>query len=218
MPLVLCAEIQSIVPLDLKAIPIMQITFNFDAKKTLQVVAFFLKHNSAGIDKAKLMKLVYRADRASFIERGFPITGDAPYAMKLGPVPTDTLHLIDGEFYPIFGKIYDHISLMNVRVNLVKDPGEDLLSEEEKAFLESVWKAHGHKPTLKVCYETHDLPEYRETFVEGTSTRIPYELIAQHSGNPERYRKGRPVISPEMAQAMRSPFPPERDLVRQSQA
>lgn len=194
----------------------MQITFNFDPEKTLQVLAFFLRKSDAGIDKAKLMKLVYYADRASFIDRGIPMTGDSAYAMKLGPVPSDTLNLVDGELYPIYEKIYETLQLMNVRVSLVKDPGDHRLSADEKAELETVWKEHGHKETMSLCYETHRLPEYRETYVEGTSTRIPYERIAQHSGNPQRFRKGRPVISPEMAAAMPSPFPPERNLARQS--
>jgi uncharacterized phage-associated protein len=195
----------------------MQIAFKFDAGKALQVLAYFLRKTNDGIDKAKLMKLVYLADRSNFIDHGTPITGDTPFAMKLGPVPSDTLDLIDGEFFPIYGDVYQNIQLINVRVSLVKDPGEHLLSDSEKAELEAVWKAHGHKPTFPLCRETHNLPEYRETYVEGTSTKIPYERIARHSGNPERFRKGRPVVSPEMAAAMRPPFLPEPDLARQSQ-
>jgi hypothetical protein len=192
----------------------MQITFNFDTEKTLQALAYFLRKSNGGIDKAKLMKLVYLADRANFISRGVPITGDTPFAMKLGPVPSDTLNLVDGEFFPIYGDIYEHLQLMNVRVSLVKDPGDHRLSPEEKAELEAVWKEHGHKATIPLCYETHNLPEYRETYVDGTSMRIPYERIAMHSGNPQRFRKGRPVISPETAAAMRPPFRPENNLAR----
>jgi uncharacterized phage-associated protein len=194
----------------------MQIAFAFDYPKTLQAVAFFLRKSNSGIDKAKLMKLIYLADRASFIDRGLPITGDSPYAMKLGPVPSNTLNMIDGEFSPVYGGVYEHITLMNVNVSLAKDPGEELLSNEEKESLEAIWKQHGHKKTIPLCYETHNLPEYRETFVEGTSTRIPYEVIARHSGNPARYRKGRPVISPEMAEMIKPPFPPEKNLHRSS--
>lgn len=196
----------------------MPITFNFNVEKTLQVLAYFLRKSSGGIEKAKLMKLVYYADRGSFIDSGLPITGDMPFAMKLGPVPSCTLDLIDGELSPIYDKVYDHIQLMNIVVSLVKDPGDHLLSAPEKTELEAVWKAHGHKQTIPLCYETHNLPEYRETYIPGTSTLIPYERIAQHSGNPKRFRKGRAVITPEMAAVMRPPFPPEAKLARQSQA
>nr|MBA3754029.1 SocA family protein [Nitrospira sp.] len=159
-----------------------------------------------------LMKLVYLADRASFIERGVPITGDSQYAMKLGPVPSNTLNLIDGELHPFYDKVYQFIQLNNVSVSLANDPGDRLLSADEKAALEGVWRQHGHKLTIPLCYETHRLPEYMETFVVGTSTLIPYETIAKHSGNPARFRLGRPVISPEMAVHIAPPFPAENNL------
>jgi uncharacterized phage-associated protein len=193
----------------------MIIQFPYNEKKALQTVAYFLRRANGPIDKAKLMKLVYLADRANFIEHGAPITGDTQKAMKLGPVPSNTLSLIDGEYFPVYQDIYDHIQLVNVSVSLVKDPGNALLSRDEQATLDAVWTKHGHKPTIPFCYETHKLPEYVETFVEGTSTPIPYETIAQYSGNPARFRLGRPVISPEMAEKMPAPFPPERNLHRE---
>jgi uncharacterized phage-associated protein len=194
----------------------MRITFKFDPEKTLQVIAYLLRRSNSGLDKAKLMKLVYLADRATFIARGVPITGDRQYAMKLGPVPSNTLNLIDGELHPINERVYENIQLNNVRVTLSHDPGDNLLSAEEKAALDDVWRKHGHKPTIPLCRETHALPEYKETYVEDTSTLIPYETIARHSGNPARFRRGRPVISPETAAKMSPPFPPEKNLARKS--
>jgi len=190
----------------------MQITFQFNSDKALQAVAYFLSCAQGPLDKAKLMKLVYLADRASFIARGIPITGDRHYAMKLGPVPSDTLHLIDGEYFPVNQSVYNYIHLDNYSVSLTRNPGEDLLSEFERGVLTAIWKEHGRKKTIPLCRETHALPEYAETFIEGTSTLIPYEKIAQHSGNPARFWKGRPVISVEMAEQIPSPFAPETDL------
>lgn len=190
----------------------MQINFRFNPEKALQAVAYFLRKSNGPIDKAKLMKLVYYSDRKQFIASGAPVTGDKQYAMKLGPVPSNTLNLIDGEYYTINDAVYNFIQLNNYSVSLFHDPGDQLLSQEEKATLDSVWIEHGHKDTIPLCYETHRLPEYVDTYVEGTSTLIPYERIAKYSGNPERFRHGRPVISPEMAAAMRSPFPPESNL------
>ena len=190
----------------------MQISFRYNSGKALQAVAFLLRRAGGQLDKAKLMKLVYLADRASFIERGVPITGDRQVAMKLGPVPSNTLDLIEGEFHPVNERVYEHIHLNNVRVSLARDPGDDQLTPEEKTVLDAVWREHGHKDTIPLCYETHRLPEYRDAYVDGTSTTIPYEKIAQHSGNPARFRLGRPVISPEAAAQMRPPFPAENNL------
>jgi uncharacterized phage-associated protein len=198
---------------------IMQIRFSYNIQKAIQAISVLLRcTNGKSMDKAKLMKLVYLADRAMFIQRGIPITGDQPFAMKLGPVPSNTLNLVDGDLYPIYAKVYNSIQLNNYTVSLHCDPGEDLLSEEEKVTLRAMWYEHGHKETIPLCYETHHLPEWKQNYVEGTSTPIPYEEIARHSGNPARFRLGRVVISPEMAEVIPSPFKPETDLVTPSNA
>jgi uncharacterized phage-associated protein len=190
----------------------MRISFNFDPEKTLQVVAFFLRRAGGPIDKAKLMKLVYLSDRAHFIEFGVPLTGDRQYAMKWGPVPSRTLDLIDGECDPANESVYNTIQLNNFSVSLAHDPGEGLLSTDEKTTMDRVWQEHGHKQTIPLCHETHRLPEYKAAYVEGTSKPIDYEQIAKYSNNPARYWLGRPVISPQTAAAMPCPFPPETDL------
>jgi hypothetical protein len=192
----------------------MQITFPFNHEKALEAIAYLLRKANGSMDKAKLMKLVYLADKKAFIDRGLPITGDRQVAMKLGPVPSDTLNMVDGDLSPLYGDVYQFIELKNRLVTLTKNPGDQLLSADERADLDAMWLEHGHKETIPFCYETHKLPEYKETYVAGTSTTIPYELIAKHSGNPARFRLGRPVISPEMAEHIAPPFPAETNLCR----
>jgi hypothetical protein len=50
------------------------------------------------------------------------------------------------------------------------------------------------------------LPEYKETYVEGTSQTIPYELILKHRGSERHFEGGRLVVSQQMAAHMLSPF------------
>jgi hypothetical protein len=67
--------------------------------------------------------------------------------------------------------------------------------------------------TWDLAQETREYPEYKETYVEGTSTPIPFELILKHSGDESKFHLGRPVITPEMAAHMICPFPnDESDL------
>jgi uncharacterized phage-associated protein len=197
----------------------MLIRFKYDIPKAIQAMAVLLRcADGKSIDKAKLMKLIYLADRAMFIQRGIPITGDQPFAMKLGPVPSKTMDLVEGDLHPIYQGIYKNLRLNNYTVSLVDDPGQNLLSDDELTALRTMWYEHGHKDTIPLCYETHHLPEWKERFKDGTSTPIPYEEIARHSGNPERYRLGRVVISPEMAEIMPSPLIPETNLAKQLNA
>jgi uncharacterized phage-associated protein len=190
----------------------MRISFTFDPEKTIEVVALFLRRAGGPMDKAKLIKLIYLSDRAHFIEFGVPVTGDPQFAMKLGPVPSHTLDLINGECDPLYERVYNTIQLNNYSVSLARNPWEDRLSADEKATMDRVWQQHGHKQTIPLCNETHRLPEYIAAYVEGTSSPIDYEQIAKYTNNPARYWRGRPVLSPQTVAAMPCPFPPEIDL------
>jgi hypothetical protein len=151
---------------------------------------------------------MYLADRYHFIEFGYPITGDDQYAMRKGPVPSHTLDALDGDF-PV---VFNFIHVNDNWVYFKNSPGFDSLSDSERATLDRIAIEHGKKDKWKLVDETHELPEYKQTYVEGTSTRIPYELIAQVSGNENRYRKNRPVISPDAAKMMKCPLPSGADL------
>ena len=186
----------------------MQIRFRFDLAKTVQVLAYLLK--GGPIDKVKLMKLVYLADRAHFIAYGTPITGDRLCAMDYGPVPSATLDAVSGNLQP--SHIFRHIHVSDNKVELRAGPGEDLLAEDEKQTLDQVMAEHGGKGAWRLVRETHRLPEYVEAYVEGSSKTIPYERIAKFSGNPARFRHDRAVLSQESARQLRCPFDPDDDL------
>jgi hypothetical protein len=104
-------------------------------------------------------------------------------------------------------QIFRYIHLDDVKVSLRQSPGSDLLSKADCKTLDDIIRSHGQKPTWALVRETHKLPEYVETYVGGTSTVISYDSIARHSGNSARFRKNRPVISPESAAQMLCPFP-----------
>jgi uncharacterized phage-associated protein len=181
----------------------IQFTFNFE--KTVQALAYLLDKLGT-TDKVKLMKLVYLSDRAQFIAKGYPITGDRQVAMEWGPVPSWTLKAVNGELPGAEQRVYAYVHLDDVKVSFRQSP-TDLLTDDDREILNSVIREHGQKPTWGLVRETHKLPEYAKAYVEGTSTLIPYESIAESSGNPARFRKNRPVISPATAEQMICPFP-----------
>jgi uncharacterized phage-associated protein len=189
-------------------LPHVTIRFKFSVEKALQVLAYFLKDGA--MDKAKLMKLVYLADREHFIETGTSITGDRLCAMPYGPVPSTTLDLVDGNIRNSY--VFKFIHIDNVRVSLANDPGDDQLSAPERETLRRVMRTHGSLKTWHLVHRTHKLPEYLSTYVKGTSTTIPFEEIARLSGNERRFRHNRPVITPETAAQMVCPFHRDDDL------
>ncbi len=87
------------------------------------------------------------------------------------------------------------------------------LTDYEKSVLDAVLDKHGKTPTWTLVRQTHSYKEYREVYVEGISTRIPYETLLKYYGSAEQFRYNRPVVSKQMAAQMKSPFlHPEPDL------
>jgi uncharacterized phage-associated protein len=181
----------------------LQISFHFNLNKSIAAMAHILQHLGR-TEKVKLMKLLYLADREHFVKTGVPITGDRLFAMPWGPVPSCTLDAVGGALRP--REVFKIIHTDDNWVMLRDTPDMSALSPDEIQTLEEVVKEHGHKKRWSLVRETHRLPEYRECYVPGTSTPIPYETIARFSGNDARYRYGRAVISPQTAAAMPCPF------------
>ncbi|MGH7214291.1 MAG: Panacea domain-containing protein [Tepidisphaeraceae bacterium] len=184
----------------------MVIRFQFQPEKAMQAIAYLL-HRLGAVEKVKLTKLLYYADREHFIRFGFPITGDRQKALPLGPVPSTCLDLLNGDPLLPSDRVFDYIHLDDYRVSLRKSPGEQLLSDDDRRTLDDVIRRHGGKEQWTLVRESHSLPEYREIYVEGTARPIPYEVIAKHSGNDARFRKGRPVISTAATAQMSCPLP-----------
>ena len=184
-----------------------EIRFTWDPEKAIQAAAYLVQRLER-VDKVKLTKLLYLADREHFLQHGAPITGDEQYAMPKGPVPSKTLHLLDGEVVES-GKLFQHLHQDDFTWTLRLDPGTGALAASEIAVLDAVLREHGQKDKWLLVNELHHSPEYVEVYREGTSTRIPYETILQHyeTGDGSRFRRGRPVVSSETMAAMRRPFP-----------
>jgi uncharacterized phage-associated protein len=189
-------------------ISLVRIRFKFSTEKMLQVLAYLLKGGE--MDKAKLMKLVYLADREHFINTGTSITGDKLCAMPFGPVASTALNLVDGNIRSSY--VFKFLHVNDVRISMTNSPGEDLLNDVERATLDRIIRIYGSLKTWPLVHQTHKLPEYKSTYVEGTSTTIPFEEIAKQSGNEKRFRHNRPVISVETASQMVCPFHRDEDL------
>jgi uncharacterized phage-associated protein len=191
----------------------VRIRFKFDLPKAVQAMAYIV-HHLGSVQKVRLTKLLYLADRAHFLKYGWPITGDRLVAMPFGPVPSGCLHALSGELPPDSQEeVYKHIQLTNNEVFLKGEPEFSLLAESERTVLDAVLAEHGSKGPWKLEKETHEYPEYEMHYEEDTSTPIPYESILKVYGDESQYRHNRPVISEAMASHMVCPVArPDPDL------
>lgn len=188
----------------------MRIHFQFNLEKAVQAMGYIVAR-IGDVEKVKLMKLMYIADRNHFVRHGHPITGSTLVAMDYGPLPSACLDVIDGEYRPDENAAFDMLRVDNYTVSLCAPLVTDRLSEQEKATLDLVIKSYGSTPKWELVDYTHKFPEYKEVFVEGTSRPITYENILKHYKGEDGFRHGRPVISEKTLQHMTFPFTAAND-------
>ena len=130
----------------------------------------------------KMLKLLYFADRECVREKGFPVTGDDAFAMDYGPVLT---------------RVYDYIKCSPRKgahvwaqyfqtdgYDLVKiaDPGTPDLSKFDKRILTTVYEAHKEVDGFDLSQLSHDFPEWKAVYKDGTSTPISLDNLLDGLG------------------------------------
>lgn len=149
-------------------------------KKATQAINYLARKKEGKINKMKAIKLVYFADRFHLRKYGRPIVGDVYWAMKLGPVGSDTLNIAN-----ISDNDLNKESLHYVKEYLTRPSGDikreeilskkevdiDVFSQSDIEALESVYKEFGDKDQFELADMTHDYPEWakfkKEILVEG---------------------------------------------------
>lgn len=189
----------------------MQLNYRFNLEKAVQAMAYFVSHLSQ-IQKIKLVKMIYLADREHFIRTGAPITGDRQVAMRYGPVPSNTLDAINGVVNGADESVFAFLNVKNNTIKLHKSPGTNALSADEIDTLKKILKEHGKKDPWALANETHRLPEYCACYIEDTSTPISYSAIAKASGDKRRFRHDRAVIPAEILASMKQNIGSGADL------
>ncbi len=167
-------------------------SYHFDPMKTIQATAVLLKRaDQQRCNYLKTIKMLYMADRQSIKETGSPITGDKPVAMARGPVLSHTLDLIKDndkfgteELHALWSK---YIRTDGYDIELVMDPEDDRLSDFEIETLESSFAENSGKSFGALMKAVHELPEWIETYVEGTSTEIHLKTILEALGMEDQY-------------------------------
>ncbi len=151
------------------------IRFKYRVEKLIKSIAYLSHIGVTGLDRLKISKLVYFADKYHLIEFGRPILGDNYYALPYGLVPTVSLDIMEGacgeEMVDSPDSNVDKLleSLNVTRVGRhptfsVKE-GVDFsdLSESEMEILNRVAEEYGAKTGPQLIDITHDEKAYRET-------------------------------------------------------
>jgi uncharacterized phage-associated protein len=153
--------------------------FHLNLSKAIQAAGVLLKDAPGrSMDRIRLIKLLYIAERESFREFGEPITGDRIVAMEHGPVLSCVYNCIKGEGPRRSCVQWDafFVSRGNT-VEMQKNPEDGDLSDREIATLKRVAHERRDKIQWEIVDETHHFQEWIDHNPGKSSRPIPFEDI-----------------------------------------
>jgi uncharacterized phage-associated protein len=174
----------------------MRLRYEFDVEKLVQAIAYFSSRGVTGLDKLKIVKLLFLADKQHLLEIGRPILGDWYSCMPYGPVPSQSFNVIrdvmdaDPEMHPLAeDRFAEYFTIDTTRRHpaLVakKAPNLDIFSDSEVAALDSAIKTYGDMTGADLIKLTHDDPIWtvpNKKRKDGSSVEIPFELFFEVNG------------------------------------
>ncbi len=142
-----------------------RINFNFDYKKATQGLNYFALKEGGLINKLKVLKLIYFADRFHLRKYGRLITNDIYFAMDYGPVPSNVKDIAEatsflGDSERDYSSQYI-IPIDNVTLQSVKQVDNSLFSDSDIEALDYIWERFGHLDQFKLAEITHEYPEWK---------------------------------------------------------
>lgn len=157
--------------------------------KITQSLGFLLSlDENHRMNKLKLVKLVWAADRYHLRKYGRTVTDTEYFALPHGPVSSLTLDVIDNDEVALYPEdisyIGNHISSWESDKNdivLYNPTEDDYLSESDKEALKFAWDSFGDKDRFELADDiSHQYPEwskFREHFdVKNERSRKPIDL------------------------------------------
>ena len=155
----------------LTAPPWAQPCAGFRSRKAAQICAYFANRSGSVIEKLKLIKLIYLAERQFLSAHHHPMLFDEFYSLPHGPVCSSTLNGINGVIHE---SLWDEYIARNgnivVAVKSVDREDLDHVSDAEMEVLHDVWQKFSGMTASQIRNYTHEnCPEYTET----DKARIP---------------------------------------------
>ena len=157
----------------------------FRSRKAAQMCAYFATQSDGTIEKLKLIKLIYLAERKHLFEHHHPMLFDEFYSLPHGPICTSTLNGINGMVHEA---LWDEYVARNgnivVAMKAVAREDLDEISDAEMTAITEVWGEFSNMTASQIRNYTHDhCPEYTET----DNARIPisYRQIFEALGEED---------------------------------
>jgi len=134
-----------------------EISFEFNKEKSIETI-LYLANRILNPTKHNVTHIVYFADKTSLERYGRFISGDEYHALPHGPVPSQTLNIINEPSTEQYGFIVKGRSIIPLR-----EPDLDYFSESDIESMDQVLEIYARAPFWKIKHDSHD-EAYKEAW------------------------------------------------------
>ena len=161
---------------------------SFPYEKVVQALAYLTQKNNGKINKMKIIKLIYFADRFHLRKYGKLLSGDKYYGMEYGAVPSITKDLATRNIF-LDENVLEYIdnyldTSEQYDLGLKNDCELDFLSESELEALDFAFQVFGDKDEFQLANISHDYPEWDNIKEELQSKKRAEMNVMDFLGDP----------------------------------
>jgi uncharacterized phage-associated protein len=152
----------------------MPVEFQFDFEKAKAAFLYLASKDVPALDKYKVCKLMFLADKYHLVKYGRPITGDQYCALPYGPIPSTILNLIDAVIAaqpfpaPQVASLSEALELdrqyENPRFKAVAAFDATMLSQSDLMALDHVIASFGQMGFAELKSITHEMVAYKKAW------------------------------------------------------
>jgi len=136
------------------------------------IVYFVFRSPNHKVNRLKLMKLLWLADRLHLNKYGRLISGNSYHALPHGPVPSEALDMSRKA-------ISDKFEVHGKTISTNKDFNSDYFSNSDKEIMHEVWEKYNAYNSAKLKNMSHKFPEWLRYKKELNDINFPnsYKII-----------------------------------------
>lgn len=190
----------------------MKMLLEFDYKKATQAINFLAQKEGGQIDKLKLIKLIYLADRYHLRRYGRPMVNDEYLAMPLGPVGSSVKDIAEfSSFLDDAERDYAGTYLKRGdahKVVSIADVDTNVFSKSELEALDFAYGEFGNTTASKLVDITHRYPEWDKfkSALQSKETTRQAMSYTDFFNNPNNGTGDKFALSEEMLAASKELF------------
>jgi len=141
----------------------------FDHKKATQAINFLAQKEGGHIDKIKVIKLIWLADRYHIRKYGRPIVNDIYFAMPYGPVASSVADLagfndiqIGEDEKKYLEKYLKSARFKKNTIVSIEGVDEQVFSDSEIEALDKIYQEYGNYKPFDLVNLSHKFPEWKK--------------------------------------------------------